>query len=92
MATGSTKACTRPRWATRGLSHALGWDCIYAWNQETFGPVGTLGRTDTKEAVLTRDLRAALERLNPDLPAPAIEDALRALTVYDVSRSTAQHM
>ena len=58
----------------------LGWESVYAWNDETFGPDGTLGRTDTKEAVLTRDLRAALERLNPDLPAPAIEDALRALT------------
>ena len=69
----------------------LGWDSIYAWNRETFGPDGTLGRADTKEAVLTRDLRGALERLNPDLPASAIEDAVREMTVYDVSRSTVQH-
>ena len=41
--------------------------------------------------MLTRDLRAALERLNPDLPASAIEDAVRDLTVYDVSRSMVQH-
>ena len=41
--------------------------------------------------MLTRDLRAALERLNPDLPASAIEDALRELTVHDVSRSMVQH-
>ena len=68
-----------------------GWDSIYAWNQETFGPDGTLGRADTKEAVLTRDLRAALERLNPDLPASTIEDAVRKMTVYDVSRSMVQH-
>ena len=73
------------------LEHQLGWDSVYAWNQETFGPDGTLGRADTKEAVLTRDLRVALERLNPDLPASAIDDALRALTVYDVSRSIVQH-
>ena len=73
------------------LEQVLGWDSIYAWNRETFGPDGTLGRADTKEAVLTRDLRAALERLNPDLPASAIEDALRELTVYDASRSTVQH-
>ena len=58
---------------------------------ETFGPDGTLGRADTKEAVLIRDLRAALERLNPDLPASAIEDAVREMTVYDVSRSMVQH-
>ncbi len=73
------------------LETVLGWDNVYAFNQETFGPGGTLGRTDTTEAVLTRDLRAALERLNPDLPAVAIDDALRSLTVYDVSRSTIQH-
>ena len=73
------------------LEHQLGWDSVYAWNQETFGPDGTLGRADTKEAVLTRDLRVALERLNPDLPASAIDDALRALTVYDISRSIVQH-
>lgn len=73
------------------LEQALGWDSVYAWNQETFGPGGTLGRADTKDAVLTRDLRAALERLNPDLPLPAIDDALKALTVYDVSRSMVQH-
>ena len=73
------------------LEQVLGWDSIYAWNEETFGPDGTLGRADTKEAVLTRDLRAALERLNPDLPTSAIDDAMRDLTVYDVSRSMAQH-
>ncbi|HEV2622404.1 MAG TPA: type I restriction endonuclease subunit R [Frateuria sp.] len=69
----------------------LGWDSVTAWNAETFGPDGTLGRNDTQEAVLTRDLRAALERLNPSLPTAAIDDALRALTVYDVSRSMVQH-
>jgi len=73
------------------LEKVLGWDNVYAWNQETFGPDGTLGRKDTRDAVLTRDLRAALKRLNPTLPNPAIEEALRALTVYDTSRSLVQH-
>ena len=73
------------------LGQVLGWECVYAWNEETFGPDGTLGRADTKDAVLTRDLRTALKRLNPDLPAPAIEDALRVLTVHDISRSMVQH-
>ncbi len=76
---------------TDHLEQVLGWDSIYAWNEETFGPDGTLGRADTKEAVLTRDLRAGLERLNPELPASAIDDAMRKLTVYDVSRSMVQH-
>ena len=73
------------------LEKVLDWDSVYAWNRETFGPDGTLGRADTKEAVLTRDLRAALERLNPDLPASAIDNAMRDLTVYDISRSMVQH-
>lgn len=73
------------------LEKVLGWENVYAWKDETFGPGGTLGRTDTKEAVLTRDLRAALVRLNPELPDAAIDDALRQLTAYDVSRSTVQH-
>ena len=73
------------------LEQVLGWDSIYAWNRETFGADGTLGRADAKEAVLTRDLRGALERLNPELPTSAIEDAVRELKVYDVSRSLVQH-
>jgi type I restriction enzyme R subunit len=73
------------------LEKVLGWESVYAWNDETFGPGGTLGRADTREAVLTRDLRAALTRLNPDLPPPAIDDALRALSVHDFSRSLVQH-
>ena len=73
------------------LEQGLGWDSVYAWNDETFGPDGTLGRADTKEAVLMRDLREALERLNPELPVSAIDYALRELTIYDVSRSMVQH-
>jgi type I restriction enzyme R subunit len=73
------------------LQMALGWETVYAWNDETFGPGSMLGRASTSEAVLTRDLRAALERLNSDLPATAIEDALRALTGNDFSRSMVQH-
>jgi type I restriction enzyme R subunit len=73
------------------LRDMLGWESVYAWNDETFGPTGTLGRTDTKDAVLTRDLRAALARLNPDLPAAAIDEALRKLTAHDFSRSLVQH-
>src|SRR5882757_6105416 len=73
------------------LKEKLGWESVYAWNDETFGPDGTLGRGSTSEAVLTRDLRAALVRLNPELPPVAIDDALRALTVHDFSRSMVQH-
>jgi type I restriction enzyme R subunit len=73
------------------LEKVLGWDSVYAWNQEIFGADGTLGRADTKEVVLKRDLRAALVRLNPQLPAAAVDDALSKLTRHDLSRSLLQH-
>lgn len=73
------------------LENELGWESVYAWNQETFGPDGTLGRKDTRDVVLVRDLRAALIRLNPELPPAAIEDAVTALTQHDATRSLVQH-
>ncbi len=73
------------------LEKTLGWESVYAWNQETFGPSGTLGRTNEREAVLVRDLRAALVKLNPQLPTTAIDEAVTKLTHHDFSRSLLQH-
>jgi len=73
------------------LERDLGWENVYAWNQETFGPGGTLGRADTRDVVLTRDLRAAMARLNPELPATALAEAVRLLTRHDLTRSLLQH-
>lgn len=73
------------------LEHALGWDSVYAWNQETFGPTGTLGRAHEREVVLVRDLREALTRLNPQLPPAAINEAITKLTHHDHARSLPQH-
>jgi type I restriction enzyme R subunit len=73
------------------LEKVLGWDSVYAWNQETFGSDGTLGRADARDVVLKRDLRAALIKLNPQLPAKALDEAVSALTHYDFSRSLIQH-
>ncbi len=73
------------------LANILGWDSVYAFNAETFGPDGTLGRESPKDVVLTRDLRAALVRLNPELPGAAIDDALKQLTHNDFTRSLVQH-
>ena len=50
------------------LRDRLGWESVYAYNSETFGSPGTLGRASERDVVLARDLRAALERLNADLP------------------------
>jgi type I restriction enzyme R subunit len=73
------------------LEKVLGWDSIYAWKQETFGPQGTLGRTSERDVVLVRDLRAALIKLNAALPTSAIDEAVTKLTHHDFSRSLPQH-
>ena len=73
------------------LRAVLGWDSIYAHSEETFGPAGTLGRSSEREVVLVRDLRAAVQRLNPDLPESAREQAVEKLTRVDFARSLIQH-
>ncbi|WP_295449986.1 type I restriction endonuclease [uncultured Thiodictyon sp.] len=73
------------------LEQALGWESVYAFNAETFGPHGTLGRASEREAVLLRDLRSALGRLNPEMPESAREQALERLTRIDAFRSLIQH-
>jgi type I restriction enzyme R subunit len=73
------------------LRDKLGWESVYAYNQETFGPTGTLGRANEREVVLVRDLRDALKRLNPDLPEVAREQAVEKLTRIDYARSLVQH-
>ncbi len=73
------------------LRERLGWECVYAYNTETFGAQGTLGRSSEREAVLVRNLREALARLNPDVPEVAWEQAIEKLTRVDVARSLLQH-
>jgi type I restriction enzyme, R subunit len=73
------------------LETELGWDNVYGFNTETFGPHGTLGRSSEREVVLQRDLRERLGLLNADLPAGAVEQAIEKLTRFDFSRSLLQH-
>src|SRR5712691_6711787 len=73
------------------LRDQLGWESVYAWNEETFGPTSTLGRASERDVVLVRDLRAALQRLNPTLPESAIEEAVQKITRVDYTRSLLQH-
>jgi type I restriction enzyme R subunit len=73
------------------LEHAHGWNSVYAWNQETFGPAGTFGRASERDIVLPHELQRALARLNPGLPDTALRDAYRKLTRHDAARSALQH-
>ncbi len=73
------------------LERKLGWESVYAYNTETFGSNGMLGRANERDVVLVRDLRAALARLNPDLPESVREQAIEKLTRVDFARSLVQH-
>lgn len=72
------------------LEEQLGWESIFAYNNETFGKEGLLGRASDKEVVLTRYLGEALVKFNPDLPNAAYQDALRKITEAPVTENTLQ--
>ncbi len=61
------------------LFASIGWKAVSAM-EETFGSDGTLGRETKGEVVLVGRLRAALESLNPGLPAEATQTAIDELT------------
>src|SRR5437762_1368950 len=61
------------------LFEELGWGHINAYH-EKLGVDGTLGRETRNEIFLTQRLRAALERLNPDAPGLAIDQAIDDVT------------
>jgi type I restriction enzyme R subunit len=69
------------------LRDVLGWESVFAYNSESFGPEGTLGRKDDREVVLTRYLCQALVRLNPGLPDEAYDDAVRQITEFSFAES-----
>ena len=69
------------------LRDALGWDVVYAYNDETFGPKGTLGRRSDREVVLTRDLGEKLVEFNLGLPVDAYREALRQIVEWSTAQS-----
>ncbi|CAN5873467.1 type I restriction endonuclease subunit R [soil metagenome] len=56
----------------------LGYETLDCYH-ERFGPNGTLGRETKHDVVLIPRLRAALTRLNPELPAAAIDEAIETI-------------
>ena len=61
------------------LLASLGWETMECYNEFDQGS-SPLGRENRSEVVLTRKLRTALERLNPDASCEAIDDAMETLT------------
>ncbi|MYD30508.1 MAG: type I restriction endonuclease subunit R [Nitrospira sp. SB0675_bin_23] len=69
------------------LERQLGWESVYAYNNEDFGPESLLGRASDREVVLTRALRGKLTELNPGLPDDAYDDAVRQITATAASQT-----
>lgn len=69
------------------LFGSLGWDTVNLYNEWAHG-ASTEGRESEKQVVLEPRLRAALARLNPDLPPPAIAQVIEEIT-RDRSRMVA---
>ena len=72
------------------LEKELGWKSIYAFDQETLGVNGTLGRTNYHEVLLTRHLSQALKRLNPWLTDKQLQECLERMTEHMSSQTLMQ--
>lgn len=69
------------------LEEQLGWNTVFAQDEEDFGPDSLLGRSNDTEVVLSRELTAALRRLNPGLPEEAYSQALTQVLRDDITKS-----
>ena len=65
--------------ATQDVLEELGWQVVTAWQKESFGEAGLLGRDNKSEVILSRYLLLALEKLNPNLPKTAYEQAVEQI-------------
>ncbi len=72
------------------MKDELGWDVVYAYNQEVLGENGTLGRKDYHEIVLWRYFNQALKKLNPWITDAQISEAHQTLSSYLSSASLLQ--
>ncbi len=66
--------------ATQDVLEELGWQVVTAWQNESFGEDGLLGRDNKAEVILSRYLLTALEKLNPNLPKTAYEQAVEQIS------------
>ena len=64
------------------LQDELGWEVVFAYNQETLGENGTLGRKSYHEIILWRYFKNALKSLNPWINDAQIKEACQTLFSY----------
>ena len=72
------------------LEKELGWKSVYAFDQETLGVNGTLGRTNYHEVLLTRHLGQALKQLNPWLTEKQLQECMERVMEHMSSQTLMQ--
>jgi type I restriction enzyme R subunit len=76
--------------ATEDVLKELGWKVVTAWQNESFGEQGLLGRDNKTEVVLERFVLAALQKLNPGLPDLAYSRAIEKIVQREADKTIAQ--
>ncbi|KIA89585.1 type I restriction endonuclease subunit R [Kaistella jeonii] len=76
--------------ATEDVLKELGWKVVTAWQNESFGEQGLLGRDNKTEVILERSVLAALKRLNPNLPELAYSRAIDKLEQREADKTISQ--
>ena len=76
--------------AGKVLQDKLGWDIVFAYNEEKLGENGTLGRKSYKEIILTRYLRKALFENNEWMTESYCDSAVKTLCAYTASSTLMQ--
>ena len=72
------------------LEKKLGWKSVYAFDQETLGGNGTLGRNSYHEVLLTRHFSKALKTLNPWLNEKQLQECVERMTEHMSSQTLMQ--
>ena len=72
------------------LEKELGWKSVYAFDQETLGTNGTLGRNNYHEVLLTRHFSKALKTLNPWLNEKQLQECVERMTEHMSSQTLMQ--
>ena len=72
------------------MEKELGWKSIYAFDQETLGANGTLGRNSYHEVLLTRHFTKALKTLNPWLTDKQLQECEERMTEHISSQTLMQ--
>ena len=72
------------------LEKELGWKSVYAFDQETLGTNGTLGRNNYHEVLLTRHFSKALKTLNPWLTDKQLQECVERMTEHMSSQTLMQ--